>query len=285
MHLQEVHLRNAGHAHNPCWVTYAAPTCDISLTATPYNQRFCVMLTQLKFVCGCACAQLVYSRNGVNITATPVEHYTTAGPVAYRLDWEGLSVTYSGAPAVVPLPIPCGSQCSPIHPVAFPGYNPCSQCCSTSGCLRTSLYCESPCCPLCIKELALRSEGLHASAMPAVLCWFEAHLSTHGVLHAPRALKRSLMCQPAGDTHPTAALNELAAGTDVHIQQIMGPLPAFDTLSFESQYLLNVRPPCPYYLFLAACLPVGAVCTLSLEVLPVCAVCASPSFGGCISPC
>ena len=41
-------------------------------------------------------AQLVYSRNGVNITATPVEHYTTAGPVAYRLDWDGLSVTYSG---------------------------------------------------------------------------------------------------------------------------------------------------------------------------------------------
>jgi hypothetical protein len=41
--------------------------------------------------------QLVYSRNGVNITATPVEHYTTAGPVAYRLDWNGLSVTYSGA--------------------------------------------------------------------------------------------------------------------------------------------------------------------------------------------
>ena len=26
------------------------------------------------------------------------------------------------------------------------------------------------------------------------------------------------------------------------IQQIMGPLPAFDSLSFESQYLLNVRP-------------------------------------------
>ena len=26
------------------------------------------------------------------------------------------------------------------------------------------------------------------------------------------------------------------------IQQIMGPLPAFDTLSFESQYLLNVSP-------------------------------------------
>lgn len=26
------------------------------------------------------------------------------------------------------------------------------------------------------------------------------------------------------------------------IQQIMGPLPAFDSLSFESQYLLNVSP-------------------------------------------
>ena len=53
------------------------------------------------------------------------------------------------------------------------------------------------------------------------------------------------MWQPAGDTHPTRALNELAAGTDVHIQQIMGPLPAFESLSFESQYLLNVPVLCP----------------------------------------
>ena len=48
-----------------------------------------------------------------------------------------------------------------------------------------------------------------------------------------------LLCT-AGDTHPTRTLNELAEGTDMLIQQIMGPLPAFDTLSFESQYLLNV---------------------------------------------
>ncbi|EIE20382.1 Metallo-hydrolase/oxidoreductase [Coccomyxa subellipsoidea C-169] len=81
--------------------------------------------------------QVIYSRNGVNVTSTPVQHYTTAGPVALRLDYAGLSVTYSG------------------------------------------------------------------------------------------------------DTHPTKTLNELAKGTDVLIQQIMGPLPAFDTLSYESQYLLN----------------------------------------------
>ncbi len=41
--------------------------------------------------------QVIYSRNGVNVTSTPVQHYTTAGPVALRLDYAGLSVTYSGA--------------------------------------------------------------------------------------------------------------------------------------------------------------------------------------------
>ena len=41
--------------------------------------------------------QVVYRRNSVTITSTPVTHYETAGPVAYRLDWEGLSFTYSGA--------------------------------------------------------------------------------------------------------------------------------------------------------------------------------------------
>ena len=40
--------------------------------------------------------QLIYSRNGINITSTPVRHYETDGPVALRLDWNGLSVTYSG---------------------------------------------------------------------------------------------------------------------------------------------------------------------------------------------
>jgi hypothetical protein len=41
--------------------------------------------------------QLIYSRNGINITATPVEHYTTGGPSALRVDWNGLSFVYSGA--------------------------------------------------------------------------------------------------------------------------------------------------------------------------------------------
>ncbi|WIA34413.1 hypothetical protein OEZ86_012748 [Tetradesmus obliquus] len=40
--------------------------------------------------------QVVYSRNGVKVTATPVDHYRTGGPVAYRLEWQGLSFTYSG---------------------------------------------------------------------------------------------------------------------------------------------------------------------------------------------
>lgn len=40
--------------------------------------------------------QVVYKRNGVTVTATPVHHYNTSGPVAYRLDWQGLSFTYSG---------------------------------------------------------------------------------------------------------------------------------------------------------------------------------------------
>lgn len=35
-------------------------------------------------------------RNGVRIYATPVPHYDTVGPVALRLEWEGLSVVYSG---------------------------------------------------------------------------------------------------------------------------------------------------------------------------------------------
>ncbi|KAK9813508.1 hypothetical protein WJX73_003209 [Symbiochloris irregularis] len=40
--------------------------------------------------------QVIYSRNGVTVTSTPVDHYATAGPVALRLDWNGLSITYSG---------------------------------------------------------------------------------------------------------------------------------------------------------------------------------------------
>ena len=40
--------------------------------------------------------QVIYSRDGVNITSTPVEHYTTGGPSALRVDWNGLSFVYSG---------------------------------------------------------------------------------------------------------------------------------------------------------------------------------------------
>ena len=40
--------------------------------------------------------QVVYEKDGLRITSTPVDHYHTDGPVAYRLDWNGLSVTYSG---------------------------------------------------------------------------------------------------------------------------------------------------------------------------------------------
>jgi hypothetical protein len=40
--------------------------------------------------------QVVYKRNGVTIRSTPVSHYNTSGPVAYRLDFQGISFTYSG---------------------------------------------------------------------------------------------------------------------------------------------------------------------------------------------
>lgn len=40
--------------------------------------------------------QVVYERNGVHVTSTPVQHYNTPGPVALRLDFNGLSFTYSG---------------------------------------------------------------------------------------------------------------------------------------------------------------------------------------------
>lgn len=39
---------------------------------------------------------VIYERNGVRIIATPVPHYETVGPVALRLEWANLSVTYSG---------------------------------------------------------------------------------------------------------------------------------------------------------------------------------------------
>ena len=40
--------------------------------------------------------QIIYDRNGVRVISTPVKHYETPGPVALRLEWNGLSVTYSG---------------------------------------------------------------------------------------------------------------------------------------------------------------------------------------------
>ena len=72
-----------------------------------------------------------------------------------------------------------------------------------------------------------------------------------------------LLCS-AGDTHPTRTLNELAEGTDMLIQQIMGPLPAFDTLSFESQYLLNVSQRTPP----ALTLPLGVTASLQRQCWP-----------------
>lgn len=40
--------------------------------------------------------QVVYEANGVKITSTPVDHYFTGGPVAYRVEWNDLVFTYSG---------------------------------------------------------------------------------------------------------------------------------------------------------------------------------------------
>ena len=63
----------------------------------------------------CATRQVIYSRNGVNITSTPVEHYTTGGPSALRVDWNGLSFVYSGwrAPPVFAL-APCRTSTPPV---------------------------------------------------------------------------------------------------------------------------------------------------------------------------
>lgn len=93
---------------------------------------------------------------------------------------------------------------------------------------------------------------------------------------------RIVMCC-TGDTHPTKTLNELAKGTDVLIQQIMGPLPAFNTLSYESQYLLNVSTLTPYnVLFLCRVVVVSNVltfficqqsCSQLLSLLPTSEAC------------
>lgn len=62
-----------------------------------------------------AMQQVIYSRNGVKITSTPVEHYTTGGPSALRVDWNGLSFVYSGGR---PPPVFAPAFCSTSTPVA-----------------------------------------------------------------------------------------------------------------------------------------------------------------------
>ena len=48
----------------------------------------------------------------------------------------------------------------------------------------------------------------------------------------------------AGDTHPTATLDDLAEGTDMLIQQIMGPLPSLPAYhlraSISSMYVTSL---------------------------------------------
>jgi hypothetical protein len=46
--------------------------------------------------------QVVYESNGVKITASPVKHYFTGGPVGYRLEWGGLAVVFGGDSAPAP---------------------------------------------------------------------------------------------------------------------------------------------------------------------------------------
>ena len=45
----------------------------------------------------------------------------------------------------------------------------------------------------------------------------------------------------AGDSIPTKTLVELARGSDVFIEGIIGPLPDLDVLSWQSRFLINVR--------------------------------------------
>ena len=44
----------------------------------------------------------------------------------------------------------------------------------------------------------------------------------------------------AGDTHPVNSLLNLAKGSDIYIEQCMGPIKDFGALPNNSQYLLNV---------------------------------------------
>ena len=64
------------------------------------------------------------SLQGVRVVSTPVNHYRTDGPIALRLEWKGLSITYSGSNNCIH---PCGQtlaqvlhacHCRTLHPVA-----------------------------------------------------------------------------------------------------------------------------------------------------------------------
>ncbi|KIZ06545.1 hypothetical protein MNEG_1404 [Monoraphidium neglectum] len=45
--------------------------------------------------------QLVYDEDDVRVYSTPVDHYFTEGPVAYRLEWGGMAVVIGGDTAPV----------------------------------------------------------------------------------------------------------------------------------------------------------------------------------------
>ncbi|KAI8470327.1 MAG: beta-lactamase-like protein [Monoraphidium minutum] len=46
--------------------------------------------------------QLVFEEGEARVYSTPVDHYFTGGPVAYRLEWRGLSVVFGGDTAPTP---------------------------------------------------------------------------------------------------------------------------------------------------------------------------------------
>lgn len=60
------------------------------------------------------CASL--EPQGVRVISTPVNHYRTNGPVALRIEWKGLAITYSGRRALPHLFI---ARCCPGS-VGFP---------------------------------------------------------------------------------------------------------------------------------------------------------------------
>ena len=69
----------------------------------------------------------------------------------------------------------------------------------------------------------------------------------------------SRCCSAAGDTHPVDSLLNLARGSDVYIEQCMGPIKDFAALPNNSQYLLNVSRQLALILFkLDAQLPINS---------------------------